>query len=379
MQQTICREFMNSFKNSLLLNTNNFTRYIIHTTYGLLVKILAILNNPQITKARSNIFKLRIKYFSKLSLWVGISEAIRLLPTFSICHILKVLFQPKREDLINLVSIDPNFIIKLKDDKEGEVDGNEEKINYQNNNLFNTEKEKDKKFNEWLAGFIDGDGCFLLSKKGYASLEIVTQLRDKRCLYFIKQKYGGAVKLHAGNNYLRYRLHHKSGLLALILNVNGLIRNPIRILQLGRICEKYGIELKTTQPLTYYSGWLAGFFDTDGSIYLNDKSGQIYITATQKNRFILYALVELYGGQIYTMVKQDAFKWVCFRKKEILSLVNDYFKVNPCRSEKLIRLTMANKFYELRQLHAHKSSSNSDLGKAWKYFMVKWDSLITKE
>jgi hypothetical protein len=53
---------------------------------------------------------------------------------------------------------------------------------------------------------------------------------------------------------------------------------------------------------------LSGFFDTDGSIYLNEKSGQIFITASQKNRFILDALVELYGGTIYAMVKQDAFK-----------------------------------------------------------------------
>jgi hypothetical protein len=28
------------------------------------------------------------------------------------------------------------------------------------------------KFKQWLAGLIDGNGCFLLSKKGYASLEI---------------------------------------------------------------------------------------------------------------------------------------------------------------------------------------------------------------
>jgi hypothetical protein len=238
---------------------------------------------------------------------------------------------------------------------------------------------EDGKFNEWLAGVIDGDGCFLLSKKGYASLEIVMQLRDKRVLYLIKQKYGGAVKLCAGDNYLRYRLHHKAGLLALIEGVNGLIRNPTRILQLGKISNKYGIELKDPQPLTYYNGWLAGFFDTDGSIYLNDKSGQIFITAAQKNRFILDALVELSGGQIYTMVKQDAFKWTCFRKKEILSLVNDYFKVNPCRSEKLTRLTMANRFSELRQLHAHTASPNTDLGKAWKHFMVKWNHLVDKD
>ena len=81
------------------------------------------------------------------------------------------------------------------------------------------------------------DGCFLLSKKGYASLEIVTQLRDKKCLYLIKQKFGGSVKLYSGDNYLRYRLHHKEGLSNLINKVNGLLQNPIRILQLGKICE----------------------------------------------------------------------------------------------------------------------------------------------
>lgn len=67
------------------------------------------------------------------------------------------------------------------------------------------DKENEERFYEWVAGIIDGDGCFLLSKKGYASLEIVTQLRDKKCLYLIKQKLGGAVKLYSGDNYLRYR------------------------------------------------------------------------------------------------------------------------------------------------------------------------------
>jgi hypothetical protein len=49
-------------------------------------------------------------------------------------------------------------------------------------------------FKEWLAGLIDGDGCFLLSKKGYASLEITMDLRDEHALAIIKQKYGGSVK-----------------------------------------------------------------------------------------------------------------------------------------------------------------------------------------
>src|SRR2546430_14773025 len=95
------------------------------------------------------------------------------------------------------------------------------------------------------------DGCFQLSKKGYASLEIVMELRDKRCLYKIKQNFGGSIKLRSGINHIRYRLHDKQGILHIISAVNGLIRNPNRLLQLGKICEKYNIMLKYPEPLNY--------------------------------------------------------------------------------------------------------------------------------
>ena len=52
------------------------------------------------------------------------------------------------------------------------------------------------------------------------------------------------------------------------------------------------------------------------------------------------------------------------KKKEILALVNDYFSIHPCRSEKIMRIAMVNDFYKLRNLHAHSASENSDLGKA---------------
>lgn len=244
---------------------------------------------------------------------------------------------------------------------------------------LNNNVKDDSNFNEWLSGIIDGDGYFVMSNKGYASLEITLQLRDRKVLYLIKQKYGGSVKLKSGYNHLRYRLHHKAGLINLINGVNGLIRNPVRMLQLGKICNKYGLPLIDSKPLTYDSGWFSGFFDTDGSVYLNEKSGQIFITASQKNRFILDALVELYGGAIYPLIKKEAFKWTCFKKQEILSLVNNYFKKNPCRSEKITRLSMCKRFYELRQLGAHTALPNSDLGKVWKHFLVKWNSLLDKD
>ena len=126
------------------------------------------------------------------------------------------------------------------------------------------------KWCQWLAGLIDGDGCFLLSKKGYASLEITMDIRDEHALQIIKNVYGGSIKLRSGANALRYRLHHKEGLLKLINDVNGHIRNSNRLVQLNRICHKYELDLIYSEKLTFYNGWLSGFFDRDGTVTINN-------------------------------------------------------------------------------------------------------------
>jgi LAGLIDADG endonuclease len=299
--------------------------------YAFIVTKLKNVNNPQITKALLYIYVYITKSFTlrkRLSMLVGISEAIRLLSTN--CN---------------------------------------NNLNTNTNNSDNT----NKKFNEWLAGLIDGDGCFQLSKKGYASLEIVMELRDKACLFAVKQKFGGSIKLRSGKNHLRYRLHHKQGILNIIEAVNGLIRNPNRLLQLGKICEKYNIVLKYTEPLKYDNSWLAGFFDSDGSVYINLLSDQIFITVSQKNKLLLDPLVTLYGGTIYSLVKVGAFKWTVFKKDEIIKLL-DYFKHNPSISGKHKRLKLIPKYFELREFKAHIALPDTILGKTWLNFLNKWNN-----
>jgi len=78
--------------------------------------------------------------------------------------------------------------------------------------------------------------------------------RDKAALYEIKHKYGGSIKPVANAKALRYKLRHKKGLIDLINGVNGLIRNPARLLQMNKLCVKYGIELKESLPLTFNNG-----------------------------------------------------------------------------------------------------------------------------
>jgi hypothetical protein len=234
----------------------------------------------------------------------------------------------------------------------------------------NISNKNDKIFQQWLAGLIDGGGCFQLSKKGYASLDIVMQIRDKNCLYIIKQKFGGSIKLRSGVNFLRYRMHHKKGILDLINAINGQIRNPIRLLQLNKICEKYNIQLIQPVPLNFENGWLSGFFDSEGSVYLNLKSKQIDITAGQKNKYLLEILCNLYGGTV--IIEKTSFKWIVSNKSDIFKLL-DYFKLCPSRSAKHNRLKAIKRYLELINLKAHLASDLSVLGKAWKKFLLKWN------
>lgn len=38
---------------------------------------------------------------------------------------------------------------------------------------------------------------------------------------------------------------------------------------------------------------------------------------------------------------------------------------------------MVDKFYEFRKLHAHNSSAISVLGKGWKHYLIKWNSIVS--
>lgn len=247
-------------------------------------------------------------------------------------------------------------------------------LNIRSTHNLNNNSDKDLKFKQWLAGLIDGDGCFSLSKKGYASLEITMDIRDERALQAVKNVYGGSIKLRSGVNALRYRLHNKDGLLNLLNDVNGHIRNPIRLIQLNYICLKYDITLKYPEKLTYNNGWLSGFFDADGTISINSSNWQLSISAGQKTSEILTPLTEVFGGYVYIdRGGNGSFKWYITNKEDILNLI-EYFKKYPSRSAKNNRLHLVPKFYELKDMKAHIAPLESLLARGWNTFIKKWNN-----
>lgn len=191
-------------------------------------------------------------------------------------------------------------------------------------------------------------------------------IRDKEALYEIKSKLGGIITPIKNANTLRYQLGDKKGLVYLIESINGLIRNPNRIIQMNKLCIKYGIELLYPKPLTFNNGWFSGFLDSDGSIYFNKNSGQVFISITQKEKYLLNPLINIYGGRVDLLSpKIEAFKYIVYRKKDLFNLIDNYFSKYPLKTKKSNRLHLVKEFYLVRI-----SKNNRDLSKVknWNLF-----------
>ena len=351
-----------------------YKMFFIFRHQTICVEVIYSIINSQITKAckyiydSNNFFNSFIKLlwlsYYKIEKWeiiiiliirklVGISEAIRLILVY---------FSLEK----NKFSIIFSAIIFIG------INNYITKVNHKNYcTLTRKSFSYNLGFDQWLAGVIDGDGHFILTKKGSVRLFIVMDIRDKKALYEILHKFGGSIKSISNANALRYNLSNKKGLVKLINAVNGEIRNPVRLLQLNKLCNKYNIELIYPKPLTFNNGWFSGFVDSDGSVYFSKSSGQVFISATQKNMYLLQPLVNIYGGRVDpSNQKGDAFKYVIYRKKELFNLVDNYFTKYPLKTLKYNRVKLLKEFYNARL-----GINSKDLHKLneWVIFEDKWE------
>jgi LAGLIDADG endonuclease len=231
----------------------------------------------------------------------------------------------------------------------------------------------DQKFNEWLAGLIDGDGSLLVSKDGYTSCEITIGEHDEKALIIIKNKLGGSLKLRSGVKAFRYRLHHKNGIIDLVGRINGHIRNSKRLFQLIKVCKILNIPFIDPILLSTESSWYAGFFDADGTIYakFDSLSPTIIIAVANKDRKDLEPFLVFKGKIYHSKSGYGHYFWSISSESDILS-ISEYFKVNPLRSHKLARFHNIKEFYYLRSLKAHKQDVSSSLHKRWIMLKLKW-------
>lgn len=253
------------------------------------------------------------------------------------------------------------------------------------------------KWNQWLAGIIDGDGYFNIQKNGIAICEITMALEDESLLAQIKQKLGGRLSLKSGARAIRYRLAHKIGIIELINRVNGFIRNSIRVPQFYNICNNFNIKFIEPKPLTINNGYMAGFFDADGSICISItknlkensiKSGiygkierlinsrgyhklEIYISNKYKENLFIFK--DAFGfGTIRTINEKKHKTHIYFINYSDIPKFIEYTKNFPLRSAKKKRLWTLKQYFDLKRCKAHLASKDTIQHKAWVNFCKKW-------
>lgn len=172
-------------------------------------------------------------------------------------------------------------------------------------------------FLTWFIGFTEGDGCFIVNKRGDLAFIITQSTSDLGVLHFIKETLGFGKVISQSVKTSRYVTQSKKEIEILINLFNGNVVLPTRQKKLENFitgfnlwANKGSIRLEVLYAKknlifpSLHNSWLAGFTDAEGcfTCSMNEKKGFSYnYSVAQKgesNIIILNQLVKLFHGGI---------------------------------------------------------------------------------
>ena len=237
--------------------------------------------------------------------------------------------------------------------------------------------EEEIKFNSWLAGFIDGDGYIYVSKEGdCCNLQLKQAEWNIHLLELLKDKLGGGIyRVKETKNTYVYHLSKRDAMINLTHCLNGHIRATSRNGQFKGMCQVYNIDYIQPIKLKPNDNYFAGFIDADGSLFLNNKkakesgsSASIRIEVTAKFENDLDDFHSLFNGNVTHREGAGCYKWIIQSKKDIL-FAEGCFGRN-LKSNKLIRSSLIQLFFELKEKSAYKTESR--FFPDWRKFVNDW-------
>lgn len=155
-----------------------------------------------------------------------------------------------------------------------------------------------------------------------------------------------------GVNAVRYSLAKSEDIVKLSKQVNRLIRHPVRLQQFEEVCQRLGLNVKQPDQLHINHGWYAGVFDSDGSIFWNNKNNLV-ISVGQKYKEIPDYFNKLFGGRVYYNKQETgSWYWRISAKKDVLFFIQ-YLEEFPCPIIKRQKVAKVSGFYMLKSQGAH--------------------------
>lgn len=346
----ICWKSIMYYKTTLISGSIILTCIYTYIELFNIYKLIKV--NPEVVRYYS--IRLNQQVTNGSSSSVGTSETLRTHKFDNVIYLNK----PNEESINKIVKTD-NSIMTM--------------VNKSELNTNNTDK-----FNQWLAGLIDGDGYLGLTEGKYPICEITVGIEDEKMLRKIQNKFGGSIRPKSGNNSYRYRLSNRPAMIALINAINGNIRNSKRLPQLHKLCLNLNILVLDPIPLTIDNAWISGFFDADGTnnIHYYDKKGlknvcpQLFISISNKYLADVECIQKVLGGAIYyDKACNGYYKWMITNQDNHMIWYN-YILSNLTFSLKGTRSYKIKRYYELYNAEAY--MPNSPLYNSWKHFEKSW-------
>ena len=217
-------------------------------------------------------------------------------------------------------------------------------------------KQKDlQNFYYWLAGLIDGDGCYVLDKGKYPFIDVSAHTVDIKNLYHIKRKFGGSVKAVKNEKCVRYNLYEKKRIIHFIHSINGKHRLPKRINQFTKCYKNFNSRIDNLFlfrepnkiPLNK-TAWLCGFFEADGGFAINKNDFNQRITITQIDKRVLIDIPQYLGGTISKNNSNNRYQYQCASKEDLKKWFK-YFQQFPLKGSKAIELVQFKRILQWRE------------------------------
>lgn len=136
----------------------------------------------------------------------------------------------------------------------------------------------DRQLYYYLAGLIEGDGCFYVpktfktegGKTTTASIEVVFALKDAPSAEFLKDTIGGNVYKRKDKNCVRWMIQDKATVTFIVNAINGKLRTSkihyfYNLIDFLNFKGDNIIKLPLDNSSFDSNAWLAGFIDSDGN------------------------------------------------------------------------------------------------------------------
>jgi hypothetical protein len=211
----------------------------------------------------------------------------------------------------------------------------------------------DSEFGYYLAGLIEGDGCF---QKG--QIIIVFNELDASLAYYIKSRIGyGHVHKIKNKRAIKYVISNLNGLIKVVELINGKLRTE-KLSSFHKNLIDY-VNQKTQQASPYLpkddfsndNFWLAGFSDADASFQIKiirkaDRNYEVRLNyqLDQKKSDILAKLKQTFGGFMGHRKVQDTYYYGSINFGSALKIIS-YFDKYHLQSSKYVNYLRFRKVY----------------------------------